>query len=171
MSDSVPLRRMSRRDLMLGFASATALAGCSSAPDMPTTPLNVTINADEQINPNESGIPSPIVLRIYELKSPTAFEQASFFDLLDHDTTKLGTDLVAKREFEMKPGEKGAYTRDAPAEVRHVGIIAGFRQIDVAQWRAVVAIKPESDNALLISVTALAAKIERQRDRRTFGLF
>lgn len=71
----------------------------------------------------------------------------------------------------MKPGEKGAYTRDAPVEVRHVGIIAGFRQIDVAQWRSVVAIKPESDNALLISVTALAARIERQRDRRSFGLF
>lgn len=168
-------RRPSRRAMLAGLASAAgagSLAACSSlAPEVPTTALTVSITADEQINPNEKGLPSPILLRIYELKSATVFQEASFFDLLDKDTGKLGADLVSKREFELKPGEATHYDRTAPVETRHVGVIAGFRQIEAAQWRAVVEITPEQASTLLIKISALAVTLTRRDERRTLGLF
>lgn len=163
-----------RRLIVGGLASLIGtplLGGCSSGPPAAkTTSLEFGIEADQEINLNASNDPSPILLRVYELKMKTAFEQASFFDLLDNDTMKLGQDLIAKREFEVKPGEKSSFKRDSPAEAKHVGVIAGFRQIDVAQWRSIVDIVPDRNNAFLITVNALAVKIALQNASRNFGL-
>lgn len=163
-----------RRSLLAGLAvgaGAPLVVACSSGPPAAkTTSLEFGIEADQEINANANGDPSPIVLRVYELKTKNAFEQASFFELLDSDTAKLGADLVAKREFEVKPGEKSSVKRDSPAEAKHIGVIAGFRQIEVAQWRSLVDIVPDRDNAFLITVRALAVKIELQRASRNFGL-
>jgi type VI secretion system protein VasD len=169
-----PNSHLDRRCLIGGLACASGvvlLGGCSSGSPAPkTTSLEFGIAADQEINLNSNNDPSPIVLRVYELKTKTAFEQASFFELLDSDTTKLGQDLVAKREFEVKPGEKSSFTRDAPADAKHVGVIAGFRQIEVAQWRSIVDIVPDRNNAFLITVNALAVKIVLERASRNFGL-
>ncbi|AZO78239.1 MULTISPECIES: type VI secretion system lipoprotein TssJ [unclassified Bosea (in: a-proteobacteria)] len=163
-----------RRSLLAGLAvgaGAPLIAACSSGPPAAkTTSLEFGIEADQEINANENGDPSPIVLRVYELKTKNAFEQASFFELLDSDTAKLGADLVSKRELEVKPGEKSSFKRESPTEAKHIGVIAGFRQIEVAQWRSLVDIVPDRDNAFLITVRALAVKIELQRASRNFGL-
>lgn len=163
-----------RRLVLGGLASLIGtplLAGCASGPPAAkTTSLEFGIEADQEINLNTANEPSPIVLRVYELKTKSAFEQASFFDLLDNDAMKLGQDLVAKREFEVKPGEKSSFKRDSPTDAKHIGVIAGFRQIDVAQWRAIVDIVPDRDNAFLITINALAVKIELQRASRNFSL-
>jgi len=170
-----PLLLPSRRLLLGGLVACTGAAlagGCSSGPPAAkTTSLEFAIEADQEINVNENGDPSPIVIRVYELKTKNAFEQASFFELLDNDTAKLGGDLVAKREFEVKPGEKSSFTRESPAEAKHVGVIAGFRQIEAAQWRSIVDIVPDRDNAFLITIRALTMKIELQRASRRLGLF
>jgi type VI secretion system protein VasD len=165
-------RRLVCRNLLV-LPGLVALGGCGGGtPSVKTTSLEFAIEADQEINPNENGEPSPIVLRVYELKTKSAFEQASFFELLDSDTTKLGTDLVAKREFEVKPGDKSTFTRDSPSDAKHIGVIAGFRQIDTATWRSVVDIVPDRTNSFLIQVTSLAVKIELARaTRSTLGLF
>ena len=166
----LPSRRLLLRGLM-ACTGATLAGGCSGTPAAKTTALEFAIEADQEINVNANGDPSPIVIRVYELKAKNTFEQASFFELLDGDTAKLGADLVAKREFEVKPGEKSSFTRESPAEAKHVAVIAGFRQIEAAQWRSIVDIVPDRDNAFLITIRALTVKIELQRASRRLGLF
>jgi type VI secretion system protein VasD len=109
-------------------------------------------------------------LRIYELKSLTAFQAASFFDLLDDDTKALGQDLVAKREIEIKPGEKQAFDRKTPVETHFIGVIAGFRVMDTAKWRASVEIEAERAGAVVVKVTAQTVTINVTKDKR-FGFF
>lgn len=155
-----PLRRH-----LCGWLAASVgaswIGGCALPKPEVTTPLTVTIDADAEINTNEKGNPSPVVLRLYELTATETFERASFFELLDGDTAKLGTELVAKREFEIKPGETKVLTRDSPAATRHLGVIAGFREITAAEWRAIVDVKPDQDNAFLLSITATTVTLRR----------
>ena len=59
------------------ITAALALAACgSSAPD-PTT-VAMSIAATGSINPNSVSEPSPVVLRVYQLKSDAAFKAAEF---------------------------------------------------------------------------------------------
>jgi type VI secretion system protein VasD len=147
------------------------LAGCAQVDLTPKTlQLRFLVDADQQINPNEQQEPSPVLLRIYELKSVTQFLQAQFFELLDNDTQKLGTDLVAKREFELKPGDKQEFARQTPLETRHIGVVAGFRAIDVSRWRAVTELDPDRGTNVVISVRAQSVDITTSSIRR-FGLF
>ena len=101
---------MSRRStLLLHTLTALALllmAGCSSlSPYSTVTKLNLTLTASDQLNPDLNGRPSPIVVRLLELKHPVAFENADFFSLYEHAKQSLTPDLVASEELELRPGE------------------------------------------------------------------
>ncbi len=90
--------------------------------------------------------------------------------LLDNDTAKLGPDLVAKREFELKPGEKKS-SRGKTVRTRHIGVIAGFRQISAAEWRATADLAEGRDNAFLIKINATTVTLTLQGTSRKYGLF
>lgn len=142
------------------------LGACSSDRSAKTTPLKFFIEADQVINPNERGEPSPVVLRIYELKSTSSFMQAQFFELLDNDAAKLGADLVGKHEIELKPGDKSELERNTSIDTKHVGIVAWFRVGPGAEWRRTTEITPERNNAVVVKVTAQAISIEKDSSRR-----
>jgi type VI secretion system protein VasD len=128
------------------------------------------VDADDLINPNNESQPSPTVVRIYELKTLTAFQQASFFELLDNDTAVLGGDMVAKREIEIKPGERQAFDRATPADTHFIGVIAGFSNLDKATWRANFELTPQQTGLVVVKLTAQAVSISLTRDK-SFGLF
>ncbi|MEK9282248.1 MULTISPECIES: type VI secretion system lipoprotein TssJ [unclassified Bradyrhizobium] len=144
---------------------AAAATNCSTDKTAKTTPIKFVIEADEFVNPNAHGKPSPVVVRIYELKSTTTFTQAQFFELFDDDTKRLGPDLVAKREVELAPGDKMDFERDTPIETRNIGVIAGFRTGNDAQWRSTAEIKPDRDNRISVKLTAEAVSIEHEASR------
>lgn len=169
------MRSVSRRTLLKGGAAGVftlSVGACSSFEPDPTE-LEFAIVADGGINPNENGEPSPVLVRIYELKSTDAFETATFFDLLDNDRALIGEDLVTRREVELKPGETQPLEKETSADTLYIGVIAGFRDIDNAQWRDVAEIKSETGNQLLVTVTGLSIAIERKPSRgerlRVFG--
>ena len=159
-----------RRALWLGLAGAAAIsvAGCARGPE--PTPIEVTLNADSGTNPNVQGEPSPVVVRIYELKGVKAFNNASYFDLMDDEAKTLGAELIASREYEMTPGKKQKYDRDISAEATHVGVIAGFRNIQSATWRDSIELKQEKKNEFVIFVTSQSVRIEKLRGR-VLGVF
>jgi type VI secretion system protein VasD len=167
--DQNGFEKPSRRSLLL-LLPALALTGCGGDAAPKTTGLRFILQADDEINPNANNEASPVVLRIYELKSLNAFSQATLFELLDNDTAVLGADMVGKREIEIKPGEKQAFERSTPVDTRYIGVIAGFRVIDQASWRASTQITPEKSGAVVVKVTAQAVTIAMTTDK-TFGLF
>ncbi|MCP1835399.1 type VI secretion system protein VasD [Bradyrhizobium sp. USDA 4532] len=144
---------------------AAVATNCSTDKTAKTTPIKFVIEADEFVNPNARGKPSPVVVRIYELRSTTTFTHAQFFELFDDDTKRLGPDLVAKREVELAPGDKMDFERDTPIETRNIGVIAGFRAGNDAQWRSTAEIKPDRDNRISVKLTAQAVSIEHEASR------
>ncbi|WP_422374200.1 type VI secretion system lipoprotein TssJ [Roseibium sp.] len=162
--------RISRRHFLevSGLGLLASLAACSRTP--PPTPIKVQLQADEYTNPNENGEPSPVVVRVYQLKEVTAFQNAEYFDLADNDKKVLGGDLIGVQEYEMTPGKSQDYNRDVSSEATHIGVIASFRDIESAQWRDTIELQQEKKNEFVIYLTSLAVRIQKLRNRR-LGVF
>jgi len=161
---------LTRRVLWQGSALAAAMLayGCAREPE--PTPIDVTLNADAGVNPNEDGKPSPIVVSLYELKGIKAFNNATYFDLMDDEAKALGAELIGSREYEMTPGKEEKYDREISAEATHIGVVAGFRNIQSAKWRDSIELEQEEDNDFVIFLTSQAVRIEKLRGR-VLGVF
>jgi len=135
--------------------------GCGSkpppppAPPPPPTRIVAELVAVADLNPNPLNQPSPLQLRIYELKTPGAFDRADFFTLYEQEKTALGADLLAQDQLLIKPGEVQRLERTLQAETGYIGFLAAYRDIDQAQWRAVVAVPPNKTTTIKVDLERL----------------
>ncbi len=143
---------MRSRHLLLFFILVLPLffVGCGGKKAPPPTQLTAKFLASSQVNPNAEGTPSPVVVRFYELKTPGTFEDTDFFTLYDDDTAVLGADLVARDEFKVMPGEELPLLRELDPKTRFVGVMAAFRDLNNAIWRATAPITLHQLNAYTI---------------------
>jgi type VI secretion system protein VasD len=129
------------------FTALFSLAGCSSmSPYSDTTKLDLSLTGSDQLNPDLNGRPSPIVLRLIELKHPVAFENADFFSLYQRAKEVLSPDLVAIEELELRPGENRLLKLSVQPDSRYVGVFAAYRDLPESSWRYVIALQPEALN-------------------------
>jgi type VI secretion system protein VasD len=116
----------------------TLLTACGTTPpELIVTKLQMSVISTADANPDARKRPSPVVVRLYALKSSAAFDSADFFSLFDKDTATLGADLVQKEEFLMSPGEQKALPLKFEPEVKVIAVMAAFRDLEHARWRAV----------------------------------
>lgn len=120
------------------------LTGCASmSPYSTLTKLNLKLSASDRLNPDLNGRPSPIVVRLMELKHPVAFENADFFSLYERARESLAPDLVASEEMELRPGESLDFKLRVEDGSRFVGVLAAYRDLPESQWRYVVQLTPQ----------------------------
>ena len=105
--------------------------------------------ASEDANPDSSGRPSPIVVRVYQLKTDAAFNAAEFFPLFDDEQKVLGAELISRDEFVLAPAETRTIDVALSGDTRYVGAVAAFRDIRNAQWRVLV---PAPKKGLTVAV-------------------
>lgn len=126
--------------LIFACAALLMLAGCSSlSPYSSLTKLDLTLTASDRLNPDLHGRPSPIVVRLFELRHPVAFENADFFSLYERPRDTLAPDLIVSEELELRPGE----TRTLKLSVeqgRYVGVLAAYRDLNETRWRHVLTV-------------------------------
>lgn len=125
-------RRLPRA--IAAWALALVLSGCS-AQSMPCASLQVVLEASNDVNPDASGRPSPIVVRIYQLANAEAFDRAGFFELYDQDRQILGASLLARSEITLLPGAEKIIGQPLNPKTRVVAIVGAYRDIDHAEWR------------------------------------
>lgn len=114
---------------------ACLLSACAAKPPKPE-PARARLVASEQVNPDESGRSSPIVVRLYQLRADGAFAAAEFFDLYAKEKEVLGESLVAREEYVLAPGETRELEIPLNAQTSYLGVLAAYRDIRAAQWRA-----------------------------------
>ncbi|WP_219267161.1 type VI secretion system lipoprotein TssJ [Pseudomonas sp. Xaverov 259] len=119
------------------------LGGCSLSPFSTLTKLDLMLSASEEVNPDLHGRPSPVVVQLFELKHPVAFEHADFFTLYEHAEQALPKDWVSGEELELRPGEQVALKLRNEPQSRYVGIIAAYRDLPNVQWRWVLPLMPQ----------------------------
>jgi type VI secretion system protein VasD len=133
-----------------------SVAACAGAPK--PTQVAGTIEASAQVNPSASKRPSPVLVRVYELKTAAAFNAADFMSLYQRDKAELGADLLGKEEFVLAPGESKTFAKTLAADTRFLGVLAAYRDVEHAQWRSVVPVQPGQMHKVTIRANELAVE-------------
>lgn len=169
---TLTLRALKPTPLLPALAFALVVAGCGGGGLFKKSPtsLDTTISANTSLNPNADDESSPVVVRIYELKSVSAFNQAEFFQLYDDDTKTIGSDLVNKEEYEIAPGTTKKIKKTTADETAYIAVLAGFRDIDSATWRASAPLVKNKENIVTIELTSLAVTLTA-KEKKALGVF
>lgn len=121
---------------LMAVVMTLLLAGCATlSPFSTMTKLYLTLTASDQLNPDLNGRPSPVVVRLFELRHPVAFENADFFSLYERARETLSPDLLSSEELELRPGETVELKLDIAGGGRYVGVVAAYRDLPQARWR------------------------------------
>lgn len=117
------------------------------------TNASISVTSSDNVNPDLNGRPSPILFRLYELKSNSAFLNADFFALYDSGTGELATDYVSHKDWLLQPGETVEISNRLSDQTRYLGVMAAYRDINNAVWRNVIEVTPDEDLNLTILLT------------------
>lgn len=140
--------------------SLLLLSGCAGAPKPPPpTVIQLTLEVAADANPDARGRASPIVVRLFELKSLAAFDSSDFFSLFEKDQATLGGELVAREEFQFQPGDTRKFERTLQSDTRHVAVIAAFRDLERSKWRAATAVPLHKTTPVVVRVDARSISI------------
>src|SRR5688572_5927801 len=135
---------------------ASLWAGCGSAsPPL----LQGSRKAAPATNPDVNGRPSPVVVRVYELKSLAAFNSADFFSLFKKESETLGAELVGREEYDLKPAETRPYRRQLQPDTKFIGVIAAFRDLENSRWRQISAVPTKKAVTITIGLDARAVSL------------
>lgn len=130
---------------VFSLAACTSSGGGGAAPslDPAAAPaaaaprsLQITVSASADINPGASGKAAPLSVTLYVLRSPGKFQSLDYFSLKDSGASELASDLVTSSSVSVRPGEKKTVTLSAGPDAGYIGVAAGYREIDSAQWRS-----------------------------------
>lgn len=120
--------------LVLGMTTA---CGKSGPPVREPMHLELMFVSSKDMNPNAKGRPSPVAIKIFELKSTTPFEEADYFSLQTEAKAVLGDDLLSTLgSFVIRPGGRKELRKPATPGATALGFIAGYRDLSGATWQA-----------------------------------
>lgn len=159
----VHLRVAARGLAALVAGAGLLLAGCADTP-LPfmkpdPTVVEAKVVASTQVNPDARKRPSPVVVRVYELKSRAQFDSADFLSLYERDKDVLGGDLVVRDEFVLKPGETKDINKQTQPDTKFLAVLVGFRDLEKSRSRAIAAVEANKTNRWVIKVEPLTVAI------------
>lgn len=137
--------------------AALALVACGGPP--PPTKVELTMAATPDANAIQN-VPSPVVVRVYQLKSPAAFEEADYFQLDKSEGDVLGDDLLGKDEYFLSPGASQTVVSEVNPDTRYLGLVAAFYNIDSATWRGVVPVPANKTTAVTATIDAMSVTVQ-----------
>jgi type VI secretion system protein VasD len=145
---------MQTEKILTGVTAAALLvlllAGCKSKPPKPEPPppppKPALLIVARDVNPDVAGRPSPIVVRVYQLKEEGAFNSANYYALMDKEQETLGQSLVSREEYELQPGTTRELQLKIPPESRYLAAVAAYRNLNDSRWKA---LSPAPEGSLI----------------------
>ena len=146
----------------LAAGVAAAFTGCGGGkPAKADAPmLRIDVTAAPNANASSSGEGLPVVVRLYELTAQGGFTGSDFFSIFDREVETLGSDLVAREELTLAPGQRREVSAPLSVRARYLGVLGAFHDIDRAQWRRVVPLASDGDNRVSVFVGADSIRVE-----------
>lgn len=110
------------------------IIACASSPPG----ASLTLQAAKYLNPDINGQASPVVVTLYQLKSPFGFDNADYDSLAGNSAHVLGSSLIDKQTTEIRPGQITGVNLALTQGTEYIGIVAAYRDIDQTRWHTVV---------------------------------
>ena len=128
---------------LLVIVASFTLASCAAKPPEDVQ-IKGSIETVATVNPDSLGRPSPLQIKIFQLGAKDKFEAADYFALAEASEATLGADMLGVQAMMLSPGERKPYEGEFDPATRFIGVIAGYREIHQAQWRAIVEMPEKS---------------------------
>jgi type VI secretion system protein VasD len=141
--------------LGVGLAACTKVNGTGKTIGLDTD-LKLVFQADNDINPDAKNRPSPVFVRMYELKSPMIFHQADFMTLYNKDKAVLEADFVNKQDLKIfVPGDKREANFVLTPGTKYVALFAEFLQYQNANYKVIFEVTPGNivGNRVFVKIT------------------
>ncbi len=127
-------------------------AGCAAKPPAAPPPpppvvMSLSVHAAGDANPDGEGRASPVVVRIYQLRSEDAFKALDLEALYYRDKDALAADLVARDEWTLRPGETHENKWQVSPDVRTIAVVGALRSYRDVPWRISVPVPPATSAA------------------------
>lgn len=146
---------LTRRAVLL---TPVAIAACAGPP--PPAVLALQLIGGGNQNPDPAGTPTAVAIRLFDLAATQKFDRADIFALIEREKLTLGTDGLGSEEFVIAPGESRAISHAMKPGAQFVGIIAVFRDIDRAVWRANQAVAAQGTTRLEVRTDGISVKLK-----------
>jgi type VI secretion system protein VasD len=103
------------------------------------TDLKLRFVVDKSVNPDDSKVSSPLIVRMYELKSVKAFENANFIDLYERDSEVLGKTMITQQALKpIQPSENRTAKFVLSKGTKYIGLYAEFLQYENAKYKVII---------------------------------
>lgn len=150
MKQLIIIKRLLVATILLASVSACSLLKGNKGEE-----VELTISVAEQVNQDELGRSSPIVIRLYELKKEVAVEGMDFFSIYDQTEPDFKTAVSSMKEFQVNPGQKLEQLLVTDAPTKYLMLVAAFKDIDNSQWKVVHEIEQSDELVLFIEGKAI----------------
>jgi type VI secretion system protein VasD len=129
-------RRLTRGAVLAAGAVLAFMAGCASNKPPPPTPAKAQLTAAPDVNPDSAGRPSPVVVRMFQLRNDGELAAADFFSVWEKEKATLAQSFISREEYVLSPGEKREFDLPLNPETHVIGVVVAYRDIRSARWRA-----------------------------------
>jgi type VI secretion system protein VasD len=101
--------------------------------------MNLDFVSRSSSNTNGAGQSLSTVVRIYQLKTPQAFDQLDYAQLQTNDMDALKADLLGSTDLVLRPNANASISEPMSDDAEYVGIVAFFRDDGRnAKWKLVL---------------------------------
>ena len=121
--------------------------------------VRLTFVALPGVNPDPTGRASPIAVTVYRLSGTKAFNEADFFRLQRDAAGTLGNELVGRTDYVLAPGDVKLFEREMEPNERFIGVVAAYRGIGQANWRAAAPVPPQHTTNLTALLDSNAVRL------------
>ncbi|WP_444934698.1 type VI secretion system lipoprotein TssJ [Microbulbifer sp. JTAC008] len=134
---------------------AVAVVGCQTTRRTLNldTSLELVVETQNDVNPDDDGRASPVVIRVFMLADERQFAREDFLNLYENAQSRLGKDLidtVILKEF--APGEQRIEELALTPDVKYIGLLAEFVQYQDAEALMVLPITDHKKNEYEVSL-------------------
>lgn len=126
--------KSNRTFLVFVFLFGLWLTGCPPKQSM----VKLHLESIPKLNPDSSGNPNSVEVRIYQLKSKDRFERATFDALWNQERDTLVEDLINRQQKTVLPASQVPVEFQKDTQAMFLGVAAAFREASGDHWKKVV---------------------------------
>lgn len=114
--------------------------------------------ANEDVNPNLRGVPSSIMVYVFQLKDKLGFESATFAQIDSNDNLKGS--VISKDTYVVQPGEEKEVKFTTDDDAKYIAIAAGYRNSNL-EWKKIMPVETHYfPKEYKLSLTSYGLKIK-----------